>query len=268
MNTPPERFEPRRVQQGLVCMLFDPKYATRVRSPAALPELHPRERELLRGVDPRALATDDMRRARALQVLLDEYPVSAALLGLDVVDRYFASPVFRRCVFARGSMAHSFGRDYLGDRAKGVGALETAMVHARRPAPRPSPTALETATLALQRAPGIEALTVPAGSLAWYQRARQRLGPEPLRALAKLRKPWTQKPPRRGLEHLLIEPAADGSLALSTASAELVALLINAGTPATHAELCARAIELGAEAHESAELLAGLVDEGLLIELR
>ena len=38
-----------------------------------LPELRPRERELLRDVDPRALGTDDMRRARALQVLLDEY---------------------------------------------------------------------------------------------------------------------------------------------------------------------------------------------------
>jgi hypothetical protein len=124
--------DPPRVQQALVCMLFDPKYAAKVRGREPLPELGERERELLRGLDPRALATDDMRRARALHVILDEYPVSAALLGIDVVDRFFSSPVFRACVFDRGSMALAFGERWLRDRTSGIGLIETGLARARR----------------------------------------------------------------------------------------------------------------------------------------
>ncbi len=245
-------------------MLFDPKYAARVRAAGELPEFHPRERELLRSADPRALATDDMRRARAMHVLLDEYPVSAALLGLDRVDRFFASEQFRRCVFARGSMTHAFGRDYLRDRSKGVGQLETAMVFARRPLRAPLMTAAPPGT-GLERTPGVEALTVPEGTLAWYQRGRARLGEQPLRALAKLRKPWAQKPPRRGREHLLIETAADGSLSISGASGALVGLLRAAEAGPTRGGLSEVAVELGAEADEVDELLDGLLDDGLLV---
>jgi hypothetical protein len=256
--------DPRRVQQALVCMLFDPKYAAAVRSGAPLPEPRPelgeRERELLRGVDHRALATDDMRRARALQVILDEYPVSAALLGLDAVDRFFGSPAFRRCVFERGSMALAFGEDYVDNRAKGPGIIETAMARTRRPRPLPPGPLPPT----IGRAPGVEVGVVPAGSLAWYQRARRRLGPEPLRALAKLRKPWSQKPPRRGREHLLIEVKGDGSIDLGTASDALVELLLAAGPARPRTELEVIAVELGAEPGEAGELLDDLLAEGLL----
>lgn len=263
--------EPRRVQQALVCMLFDPEFAAKLRAggelPAelrgAVPELSPRERELLRGLDPRALGTDAMRRARALHVLLDEYPVSAAVLGVDFVDRFFGSAAFRACVFERGSMSHDFGRVYLRERAKGVGLLETAMVCARRADPRaPAPS---EAPDALQRAPGVEALSVPEGSLAYYQRGRARLGAQPLEALAKLRKPWKQAPPRRGREHLLIETAADGSLQLSGASAPLVGLLRAAQPGHTRRSLLELAVELGAgDPREAGELLDELLADGLL----
>lgn len=258
------KLDPRRVQQGLVCMLFDPKYAAKVRGDATLPELSARERQLLRELDPRALGTDAMRRARALQVLLDEYPVSAAIVGVDLVDRFFASPAFRACVFERGSMAHDFGRAYLRDRAKGVGALETAMVFARRGDPRRDPIVTRASSDALQRAAGVEALSAPAGTLACYQRGRARLGAEPLHALAKLRKPWPQQPPRRGREHLLIETASDGSLQLSKASPALVELLRAAEPGHTRESLARVAVELGADAAEARELLDELQRDGLL----
>ncbi|MFO7566847.1 MAG: hypothetical protein R6X02_29660 [Enhygromyxa sp.] len=255
-------FDPRRVQQALVCMLFDPKYAARVRGREPLPELGERERELLRGVDPRALATDEMRRARALHVILDEYPVSAALLGIDGVDRFFSSPGFRACVFERGSMALGFGEGWLRDRTKGVGAIETGLARARRELLAASAEASE----GIRRAPGVIPLRVPDGTLAWYRRARERLGAEPLQALTKLRKPWPQKPPRRGQQHLLIEPQADGSLGIATASAALVELLEAGSKARPRAELAKLAIELGAEPHEADELLDELLGDKLLCD--
>lgn len=249
-------FDPRRVQHALVCMLFDPEYTH-----ASLPELGERERALLRDVDPRALATDGMRRARAVHAIVDEYPVTAALLGIDVVDRFFSSPVFRRCVFERGSMAIAFGRGYLdaNRRAQGVGAIETAMAMARRgdEARVPGPGELVCA-------PGVRAVVTAAGMLAFYERVRQRLGPEPLETLAQRRKPWPEAPPKRGREYLLIEAKPDGSVALGSASRELVELLRAAADPRARGELASVAITLGAEVDEAEELLDDLVRDGLL----
>jgi hypothetical protein len=254
-------FDPRRVQQGLVCMLFDPHYAAIVRGREPLPELRERERELLCEIDPRALQTDDMRRARALHVILDEYPVSAALLGLATVDRYFSSAEFRACVYERGSMALGFGERWLGERTAGIGAIETGLARARR-----ETRSARESTGRIGRAPGVVPLTVPDKTLAWYRRARERLGAEPLQALLQLRKPWPHKPPRHGAEHLLIEPQPDDSLGIATASRALVELLHAADPPRPRAELAAIAIELGAELLEANELLDELLGEGLLCE--
>ncbi|NVB36205.1 hypothetical protein G6O69_36605 [Pseudenhygromyxa sp. WMMC2535] len=258
--------DPRRVQQGLVCMLFDPSYAKAVRARGPLPELSEGERALLREVDPRALATDAMRRARALQVILDEYPTSAAALGVDAVDRFFSSPVFRACVFERGSMVVAFG-EFLGSRAKGAGAIEAAVARARRAAADSTVSVSAVPGGAGERlvcARGIVALEVPAGSLAWIEGVRAKLGDEPLRALARRRKPWPKPPPRRGREQLLVEAKADGSVDIGGASASLVGLLRAAEQPLSRAELCAVAVRLGADASEAGELLDDLCGEGLL----
>lgn len=254
-------FDPRRVQHALVCMYFDPEYAAAVRGNASLPELGERERELLRDVDPRALATDELRRARAVHAIVDEYPVTAALLGLDVVDRFFSSPAFRSCVFERGSMALAFGRTYVDShrRVQGVAAIETAMARARRGERLRDPKPGELAC-----APGVEPIVAAAGMLAFYERLRERLGPVPLETLAKRRKPWPDVPPKRGREYLLIEAKPDGSLALGSASRELVELLRAAVEPRPRDELASVAVTLGAEAHEAHELLDDLVGDGLL----
>jgi hypothetical protein len=242
-------------------MHFDPEYAAAVRGHASLPELGERERALLRDVDPRALATDELRRARAVHAIVDEYPVTAALLGLDAVERFFSSPAFRGCVFGRGSMALAFGREYLAGhrRAQGVGAIETAMATVRRGEQSRVPGSGE-----LVCAPGVEPVVTAAGMLAYFERVRARLGPEPLEMLAQRRAPWAEASPKRGREYLLIEASPDRSLALGTASRELVELLRAAVVPRPRDELARVAETLGAEAHEAEELLDDLVRDGLL----
>jgi hypothetical protein len=247
--------EPRRVQQALVAMLFDPDFAARVRGDAVVPELSERERELLRGVDPRALATDPHRRARAVQVLVEELPVTAVVLGVAEVEEFFGSAEFRAGVFHRAAMTASFAA-WLGDRALGVGRLEAAMAAVRRAG---APTGV-----GVRCSPGVRGLVVPANTLALYLRVREQLRPDPVRALAAWGGRPRPSPPRRGVQCLLVERRADGSVDVGTASEPLVRLVIFAESPRARAEVEAEAVRLGAEAHEAAELVDGLVADGLL----
>ena len=82
---------PRALQQAIVRMMFDPAFAAAVHGRRALPGLAEDERALLRGVDRRAFATDHFRRARAVQALVEEYPVSAAAIGLAAVDAFLSA---------------------------------------------------------------------------------------------------------------------------------------------------------------------------------
>jgi hypothetical protein len=252
--------DPQRVQSALVCMYLDPAYAEAVRGAGPLPELRPPERALLRDVDPRALRTDAFRRARAVHTIVEEYPVSAALLGVAGVDAFFSTPAFRTCVFAHGSMALSFGT-WLGDRAAGPGHLEAAAARARRPAPH--------AAAGLACSPRIVPLRVPAGTLEFHERLRARLGADPVAALAHTPGPARERPPRSSRrEAVLVEASASGEVSLGTASEPLVRLLIHAATPRPRAELVAEAVRLGADdAAEAASLIAAWLADGLLVEL-
>lgn len=249
-----ERLEPRRVQQALVAMLFDPGFAARVRA-GSVPELSERERALLGEVDPRALATDPHRVARAVHVLVEELPVTAAVLGVEAVEGFFTSEVFRAGLFARAAMTASFGA-WLGERAFGVGRLEVAMAALRRP---PAPTGPGIAC-----SPRVRGLVVPANTLAFYLRVKGELQPHPVHALAHWGGRPRPSPPRRGTEGLLVERRADGSLDLGTASAPLVRLLMFAEEPASRVAVEVEAVRLGAAPHEAAELVDGLVADGLL----
>jgi len=123
---------------------------------------------------------------------------------------------------------------------------------------------------ALRCAPNLAPLTVPTGSLAWYEATLAWLGAEPLRTLA-------GQPPRPGLprrspvrkrqadEHLLIELRPDGGMSLGTASEPLVRLLRHAATPRSRAALTAEAVTRGATPKEAPALLDGLVADGLLV---
>lgn len=250
-------------------MHFDPAYAAAVRGDGRLPDLNTRERQLLRAVDPRALAVDPYRRARAVHALIEEYPVSAALLGVREVDAFFSTPVFRACVFGHGSMAMSFGT-WLGDQAGGPGRIEAAIARARRGAvSRPAAGAL------LACNPRVVPLWAPAGSLACLERIRARLGPDPAAALATgpTSRPSGpapalagERPPRTSQrEALLVEASVDGDVSLGTASSPLVRLLLFAADGKSRAALAAEVVRLGADVDEADELLAGLVRDGLLV---
>lgn len=255
---------PRAIQQAIVRMMFDPAFAAAVHGRRPVPGLAEDERALLRGVDRRAFATDRFRRARAVQALVEEYPVSAAAIGLAAVDAFLSAPEFHACVAGRGAMALAFGT-WLKDQASGVGLIEGAMARLRRVVVAGAPAPAD----ALICGPRFAALIVPAGTLDWYEATRAWLGADPLRRLAD----HGPRPglPRRGLtrrqgeEHLLLEARADGGMDLGTASEALVRLLRHAEQPRPRRALEAEAVSRGAAPHEAAEVIDELLADGLLV---
>ncbi len=250
-----DRLDPRRVQQALVAMLLDPGFAARVRGPEDVDELSPRERALLRPIDPRALQTDPHRRARAMHVLVEELPVTAAVLGVGEVEAFFASAELRAGLRQRTPMTAAFAA-WVSERAQGVGRLEAAMAAVRRAAPPAGEGVCCSAS--------VRGLVVPANTLAFYLRVRGELGSDPVRTLAGWGGRPRPSPPRRGVQCLLVERKADGTLDLGTASEPLVRLLVLAEVLRSRAEVEAEAVRLGAEPHEAAALVDGLVAQGLL----
>ncbi len=248
--------DPRRVQHALVCMLFDPAWAAHVRGQGLVPELSERERALLRALDPRALATDPHRRARALHVLVEELPVTAAVLGVAACEAFFSAPEFRAGVFGRAAMTASFAA-WLGDRAHGVGRLESAMAAVRRAKPPADRGRLGCP-------PGLRGVVVPANTLAFYLRVREELGPDPVRSLAQREASSRSSPPRRGTQFLLVERRPDGSLDLGSGSEPLVRLLCFAERPRARTELELEAVRLGAEPADASALIDELLADGLL----
>ncbi len=254
---------PRALQQAIVRMMIDPAFVTAIHGPRAVPGLAEDERALLRAVDRRAFTTDRFRRARAVQALVEEYPVSAAAIGLAAVDAFLSAPEFHACITGRGAMGLAFAT-WLKDQAAGIGMIEGAMARLRRvvsgaPAPPGS----------LMCSPRFAPLIVPTGTLAWYEATREWLGAAPLQRLSD----HGPRPglPRRGLtrrqgeEHVLLEARADGGMDLGTASEALVRLLRHAEQPRPRRLLEAEAVKRGAAAHEAAEVIDDLLAQGLLV---
>lgn len=249
------------LQRVIVRMLFDPAFADRVYGGEPLPELDPRSRALLLQVDRRAWGTDPHRRARALTALLEEFPASAALAGVERLDAFFSSPTFHRAIQSRQSLALCFG-GWLESLAGPVATLEGAVASARRD--RPLRRGTPGPHRRLVRAPGVRVLRVPGGTLARYQHVAARLGPDPLRALAHGRFSLGRLPPLLDQEILLVERSEKGNVQIGEIPDALAELVEAAAQPRSRAELLDEARRLGADPGDDAEIVDGLVGDGLL----
>ena len=245
------------LQRVTVRMLYDPPFVERIYAGFCPPEIDAAQRALLVSIDRRAWATDPHRRARALTALLEETPASAALAGVSRLDAFFSSSAFHAAIQERRGLAASFAT-WLEPLAGPVARLELAVIEARRDPPvTPAPGRIV-------RAAGLRTLSLPEGTLALYQGLRERLGSDPLGALARglhLGPP----PALTGEEHLLIERDAAGDPQISEIPEALAGLLGAASAPITRAALLARARELGADPGDDAEIVDGLVTDGLLV---
>lgn len=243
------------LRHAMARMLYDPAHVARVHA-GPVPGLGEAERALLLAVDRRAWGTDRFRRSRAVQALIEEYPVTAAVLGVQGVDAFFSAEAFARVLTRRGSLALDFG-SWAEPRAGAVARLERAVATARRGERAGGP--------GLVTAPGVEPLLLPGGVLGFYTAQRAALGADPVAALAHGRPLAPAPPPGDGEDALLIERDAQGQVQVGGGSPALVRLLAFLTTPRSRAAALAHARRLGCEPGDDIEVLDGLVADGLVV---
>lgn len=245
------------VQRVIVRMLYDPALVELIYSGGLLPELSFAERELITQTPRGAWGTDPYRRSRTLQALIEEYPVSAAVAGLGRLDAFFSSPNFHRAIQSRQRLVWAFAT-WLEPLAGPVVVLERAVAEARRDRPR------RLAGGMMVRAPGIRSVSVPVGALARFEAIRASLGRDPVATLTRAGPvPLGAFGPET--EWVLTERQADGAISLGTCAEALGMLLAYAGAPRAQEDLLAEAGRLGADPGEEAEVVEGLIAEGLLL---
>ena len=282
------------LQRVMVRMLFDHDFAERVLASAdtelADEQLTAQEIAWLLRPDRRAWQADQGRPNRALSVLLQEYPASFALMtategSLDPISGFFSSQHFRSAVEPSGSMALNFGA-YLCEqidagrvrdrRVLALARLEQAIARLHR------------TSSSLAPASGYEAQTFrfsPDKSLHRAPSGTADLHEEIHRALAgagrDLSHAVLEPPPMPGLvldlereEPLMLELARDDGprvkflVGTAEITEELFELLDYARVPRAFDELRIEVTRLGAEEDDSAEIIAGLIEDGTLVPHR
>jgi hypothetical protein len=236
-----------RIQQVVAGMLHDPVLVERVYSGKRIEGLEKAEQGLITRLDRRSFATDPHRRARLLQALIEEYPVSTAILGLDAVDAFLSSKAFHQALSEYSSLALSFGF-WLTSQADSLARLEYCIAEARRYRPHGK---------GYQRQAGIGTVSLPAGFLEQWQRFKEGLGPEPLSSLlqgARAHKP-VEKAER---EWVLIEGDTAGLV-----SEELWRAIQFMQSPRTLPQVLKELRRLQSEGEEE-EILKNLLNEKLI----
>jgi hypothetical protein len=235
----------------------------------------------LLAVDPRALRTDPLRRARGLHALLEEYPASAmlaaaALGGVQGLEQFFSPPQLQVAIQQRGSMALAFGL-YLRElkppdaRLVAIATLEGAMAELRR-AFVPARSGLSRTPKQLVLAPHLRCLDLPGGTLSLYQALLSRLakfGKDPVEALLhpKLRLRSTPTLRHAEAQSLLVSRDGPDAMGLEEIPAGLASLLRLAAVPRSLAELLEDIRREGAEPGEDQEILENVLRDGWLVEL-
>ncbi len=262
------------VERFVVRLLHDPALLDEIRhNPErvlGLDTLNAEELGWLYNTDERALRADPHRPARALQALLEEFPVSAALAAPGVPEQlivFFRSENFHRAIHTRQFLYEGFG-DYLEQYGTGnaqiIVPLERAIGKARRTASTPGKPVPKGS---MQTRPGVLPLCLEERALPLYQVLRSQLFDSSKGLIEALQAHTQHAMPKHlgGENWTLIEADENGNTALGTAPKALCQLLLRAQEPTPRSELLNRALELGAESPEEAsELLEHLQDENLL----
>lgn len=242
------------VQRTAVLLSFHAPLVDELHGKRTLPWLHNDEAALLLRTDARAWRTDPLRSTRLLATLLEELPVSCAVVGVDVVRGFFASKPFQHAVLHDRLIVDALG-DWLLPRAGAVAQLEQAVALAQRKRPRRRLRHVGD----LARAPGVEVVRVAEGTLNFLARAHAALGAKPHDAVANGARVDAPPEPMHGaLEHVLVVGGA-----LSTCAEPLFALLSFARDGRARGAVIDEARRLGAD-DDAEELVDDLVDDGLL----
>jgi len=262
------------LQRVVVRMLYDPALVDAVYADAdqALAEVDVTdvERSWLVAPDRRRWRADPLRRARGLQALLEEYPVSGAVTarreGVAAMDAFFSAPAFHRCIQERGSLALAFGHWLAqGDDplARGLSEIESAIALVRRPEGRRQPWG---PTDRYVLSPSVAVRLLPGGTMAAFGAIRSALAQHPkgvLAAVVDLEHRVGDHPVALdATEGLIVEGHAE--VALGEGPLGLVRVLMAARSPISAAALTAAFVAQGAEPGEVDELIADLERDGLL----
>jgi hypothetical protein len=248
----------RRLARWAVCMHYDRAFAVDVvggRVDAAALGVAPAAAQLLRDVDARAFQADDERAARTLAALLDEAPVSAAVVGRAGLLGFFASALFRSAVVEGRLLVEAFC-DWLESCAGPTARLERAVALARRQRAQACPPG------SVVRCAGVDVVALPAGTFAHWAAARASLGGDAAQLAAAVAHGARVAPvvvDGSEPEHVLID-AAGG---VAPCAEGLASLLRAAGAPTGRAALTETAAALGA-GDEAAVVIDELIAEGLL----
>ena len=226
-ESPPPR---QAVQRGVVRMLHDPGALGRI---ATEGDLTPQELVWLRAVDPRAWRTDPYRAARLMTGLVEEYPAGANAVGADL-RAFFGGARFHAAVRDGTSLADALGA-WLADLAPTVVRPVVEVERAIAAGRRAEVPAGEASGDTLVRSPRCAVVT----------------GPVP--------------PPYACDGDALVTVGEDGLASVEEASDGLAAILRAAEAPVGRGALLDMARELGAEPGEDAEIVDGLLADGLLV---
>jgi hypothetical protein len=241
-----------RVQTATLLMHFDASWVERLLRAGgdrALP-LSDDERALFASVDVRGFRADALRAARAVFAVVDELPVSAAIVGLPKLFAFLRHDAFVDVCAGRASLVEGAAAFIEGDARTAV-RIERAVARAHRRKRR----------FVGRAAAGVGVVVdVDAGSLAHYGALRAALAPRPTEAVGQgQRLQWTL-PATSEREHVLVQAGA-----LSTCSGPLARLVDAACVIDDAAALVARAIALGCDDVDDARaLLHDLAGDGLL----
>lgn len=247
------------IRQAMARMLYDPAFVTQVRA-GPVPGLTEPERALLLQVDPRAWGTDRFRRSRGVHALLDEYPVTGAILGVAEVSAFFSSSAFAGVLSGRGSLALAFGEAASRGPAGAVARLELAIATARRQATTPVPPGPR-----LRTRPGVVPVRSTQPVLEAFSAGRARLGSDPTTALIQGHVRLPAPSPAGPAVFVLVECSAQGEVGVGGGSEALHSLLTAVSVPTTRPDALAIARRLGCDAGEDAALIDELVADQLLV---